>query len=79
MYMLDPERGRRRRALMRDRMVSAGNKTSRVLGSKARHLSNRARGLMCETRSALSSATASLTGNSAGDAMEGNAGGADSM
>jgi hypothetical protein len=70
MYMLDPERGRRRRALLRDKLVSACNNSARATGSKARHLSNRARGLMHETRSALASAAEAMTGavSTGGDA-----------
>jgi hypothetical protein len=62
MYMLDPERGRRRRALLRDKLVSACNRSARATGAKARHLSNRAKGLMHETRSAFTSAAEAVTG-----------------
>jgi len=69
MYVLDPERGRRRRALMRDKLVSACNSAQRATGSKARHLSNRAKGIMHETRSALTSVAGTLAGV-AGEAGE---------
>src|SRR2546423_13281117 len=48
MYMLDPERGARRRALVRDKAVSLANKTPDAFGATARDLSNRARGLVSE-------------------------------
>src|SRR5256714_752363 len=48
MYMLDPERGARRRALVRDKAVSLANKTPGAFGATARDLSNRARGLVSE-------------------------------
>ena len=51
MYMLDPDRGRRRRALVRDKFVSAANKTPDAIGATARDLSNRARGLVAEVGS----------------------------
>src|SRR5918992_5550350 len=51
MYMLDPDRGRRRRALVRDKLASAANKTPDALGATARDLRNRARGLAAQTRS----------------------------
>ena len=53
MYVFDPERGRRRRALARDKAVHAAHKAGDALGAKSRDLSNRARGLVAETRSAL--------------------------
>ena len=50
MYMLDPDRGNRRRALARDKLVAAGNKTSVYAGKLSRDLGNRAQGLVAETR-----------------------------
>jgi uncharacterized membrane protein len=54
MYMLDPDRGRRRRALVSDKLASAANKTPAVISVTARDLSNRARGLRAQARSILS-------------------------
>jgi osmotically-inducible protein OsmY len=54
MYMLDPDRGNRRRALCRDQLVSAGNKTSMHAGKFSRDLRNRAQGLVAETRARFS-------------------------
>jgi gas vesicle protein len=50
-YMLDPERGRTRRALARDKAIAATNKMSDALDGKSRHWSNVARGYMAEARS----------------------------
>ena len=49
MYMLDPDQGRRRRALARDKIVSASNKTGKAIGKKSRDLRNRAQGVIAET------------------------------
>jgi hypothetical protein len=53
MYLLDPERGRRRRALIRDQFVHGAHELEDFGGevaSRARHLRNRARGAVIETR-----------------------------
>jgi hypothetical protein len=42
MYALDPERGGRRRGIVRDKAVSAINKTGAVLGTTSRDVANRA-------------------------------------
>jgi uncharacterized membrane protein len=55
MYMLDPDRGKRRRALLRDKLGSAANKIPNAIGVTARDLSNRARGLASEASSLFSS------------------------
>ena len=54
MYMLDPDRGGRRRALVRDQVISAGNKTGMYAGKLSRDLRNRAQGLIAETRARFS-------------------------
>jgi hypothetical protein len=51
MYVLDPERGGRRRGLFRDKAVSAINKTGDALGTTSRDIANRAAGLWAETSS----------------------------
>jgi hypothetical protein len=48
MYLLDPERGRRRRALLRDKLVSVTRKAPRAIEVSARDLANRAQGLVAE-------------------------------
>jgi len=53
MYLLDPDGGRRRRALLRDQIVSAGHRTSDVVGATSRDVTNRARGVVAEIRGRL--------------------------
>lgn len=57
MYVLDPDKGRRRRALVRDKAVRAAHKTGDVIGSRSRDLGNRARGIAAEARSSLDQAS----------------------
>lgn len=47
-YFLDRDRGRRRRALVRDQMVHAGHELEDAARSGARHARNRATGLLHE-------------------------------
>ena len=49
-YMFDPERGRTRRALARDKAVAASNRFNDMLEGKSRHWSNVARGWFAEAR-----------------------------
>ena len=51
MYLLDPDSGRRRQALLRDKLFSWANDAQELAGQKARHLSNQAYGMMAEARS----------------------------
>ena len=51
MFLLDPDRGRGRRALARDRILSAGRHAGEDVGAKARRLRNRARGVVADARS----------------------------
>ena len=56
MYLLDPQRGRRRRARIRDKVVHGAHEIEDAKGtiaSRARHLRNRARGAVAETRAKL--------------------------
>jgi hypothetical protein len=53
MYLLDPDGGRRRRAVLRDQLVSAGHKTSDAVGATSRDVTNRARGVVAELRGRL--------------------------
>jgi len=50
MYFLDPQGGRRRRALVRDKAVSYANQAEDYVGKTARDLENRATGLAHEAR-----------------------------
>lgn len=53
MYFLDPDRGRRRRALVGDQVTSLTNNAQKTIGKKQRDLQNRAKGLWAETRKAV--------------------------
>jgi CBS domain-containing protein len=53
MYLLDPNSGRRRRAVLRDKTTSAINTSGDYIDKKRRHLSNKAQGVMAESRSVL--------------------------
>jgi hypothetical protein len=51
MYLLDPQGGRRRRAVVRDKVLSWAGDTAGYAGKKGRHLGNVARGMAHEARS----------------------------
>jgi uncharacterized membrane protein len=51
MYLLDPDHGRRRRAVMRDRLASGMSRLDDAASVASRDLRNRARGLAHEVRS----------------------------
>ena len=53
MYVLDPESGRRRRALARDHLRGRWNEVGDYARKKARHFRNRAQGVLAETASTL--------------------------
>ncbi len=55
MYLLDPEGGNRRRALIRDKMVKLNRKTQEAVSGRVHDMSNRAKGLLHETKSAFES------------------------
>jgi hypothetical protein len=48
MFLMDPDRGTRRRALVRDKMVSAAISTRKALDAQSRDLANRAKGVAAE-------------------------------
>ncbi len=54
-YMLDPDTGNRRRALLRDQLVRARRKTRDGLDATARDVANRSRGVAAATRARLRS------------------------
>jgi len=53
MYILDPDRGRRRRALLRDKLYSLARRAPRVIEVTARDLSSRAQGVAAKAASRL--------------------------
>lgn len=53
MYLLDPDGGRRRRALVRDQIVRAAHRTGDAVDATSRDVGNRARGVVAELRSRL--------------------------
>jgi hypothetical protein len=54
MYYLDPQTGRRRRALARDKSIAAGHDVKDFARSKGKQAVNRARGAAAKTRAQLS-------------------------
>jgi hypothetical protein len=52
-YLLDPQNGRRRRALLQNKLVHAGNVTRHALDTTSRDLANRSRGIVASTRARL--------------------------
>lgn len=53
MYYLDPQQGRRRRALLRARGTVAGNDASAALRAGSRHVADRAQGALSQARQTL--------------------------
>lgn len=51
MYVLDPERGKRRRAVVRDKAVSGAHRAGERLAARSRDVANRARGVASELKS----------------------------
>ncbi len=54
MYLLDPDQGTRRRALLRDKLAGVTSKAGDIFGETSRDLSHRAQGVISEAGSALS-------------------------
>lgn len=50
MFFMDPQRGNRRRALLRDQMTNLANKTEDVVDAKAEDLKNRAQDVVTEAK-----------------------------
>jgi hypothetical protein len=67
MFVLDPERGRRRRALIRDKVTSMARRTGDAVDGQSRHVVNRARGLVIEMRSRLPGTKPEPGGGSMGE------------
>lgn len=58
MYLFDPNDGNRRRGLIRDKAASLNNKTQTAIGGRFRDAGNRAKGLLHNTKSAISGRSA---------------------
>jgi osmotically-inducible protein OsmY len=50
MFLLDPDRGRRRRALIKDQAIHISNTSKETLEKRTRDLRNRATGVIAETK-----------------------------
>ena len=50
MYLMDPDKGRRRRALIRDKAVSAGNAFTDTVNARSQDLANRSYGMAMEAK-----------------------------
>ena len=61
MYLLDPDRGNRRRALIRDKMVKLNRQTQETVGGKVKDMSNRAKGMLHEAKSAFETGESETT------------------
>lgn len=55
MYLFDPEKGKRRRALLRDKFVHVTHSAGEKLDVKSRDAANRVQGLVARTKSLLTS------------------------
>jgi gas vesicle protein len=53
MYLFDPERGNKRRALIRDKAAKLNRQTTEAIQGRTKDLSNRARGMAHELKSAI--------------------------
>ena len=51
MYIFDPDRGKYRRDVARDKVTSTVNRTGQAISDTSRDLQNRARGVIAETSS----------------------------
>ena len=58
MYLLDPDGGRRRRALIRDQAVKLNKQTREAVAGRVGDLSNRAKGMLHEAKSSFEDKTA---------------------
>jgi hypothetical protein len=71
MYLFDPNEGNRRRGLIRDRATSLNSRTQDAIGGRVRDLSNRAKGLLHESRSAFAGSGSDAAGENSAFGAEG--------
>ena len=71
MYFLDPERGDRRRALVRDKVVHYGHVVEDSVSSTARDLGNRAKGVVADVRGSMSSGSNGSSGSDSSSSRSG--------
>ncbi len=62
MYFFDPDEGRRRRALLRDKVVKMQNDLQDTAQSKTRHWRNKATGMVAEVRGKVQDVQESASG-----------------
>jgi gas vesicle protein len=55
MYLLDPDRGNQRRALLRDKAVKLNRQTRDAVSGKLQDVTNRTKGMLHEAKSAFAS------------------------
>ena len=55
MYLLDPDQGNRRRALIRDKMVKLNRQTQEAMAGRVQDMTNRAKGMLHEAKSSVGS------------------------
>ena len=53
MYLLDPDQGNRRRALIRDKAVKLNRQTMEAVSGRVQDATNRAKGMLHEAKSSL--------------------------
>jgi len=63
MFLLDPDRGRRRRALARDKAIHLAKSTEKIVVARSRDLGNRASGATSRIRSLIRGEAASTSAN----------------
>ncbi len=66
MWLFDPDEGRRRRALIRDKITAMSNDLQDTVQSKSRHLRNKAVGAVAETRGKVEDIQESVSSRSGG-------------
>jgi hypothetical protein len=69
MYLFDPERGNRRRALRRDKAVRLNKHTQRAVTGKVEDLKNRTKGMLHEAKSAFDQGREQTAGQQQPDAF----------